>query len=259
MNAQIDPAFIKNNHLDGDAFYIPGGNVGVLLVHGLTATTAEVRILAEGLSQENYTVTAPLLPGHGTNPFDANRYTWQDWLEACSAALSDLRTNCDRIFVGGESTGALLGLMLAHNNQDVIGVLTYAPALRLAISPIRKLMIYLFSPFKSYYEKEGTDDGLPWKGYTVSPLNAVKQLFKLQKAVFRILPAISLPILVIQGRRDYTVNEDVPDIIKEKAHRSMVEIHWMENSSHVVAIDIEHEEVIALTKDFIRNHLERIA
>ena len=35
---------MKNAHLDGDAFLIEGKDIGVVLLHGFTATTAEVQI-----------------------------------------------------------------------------------------------------------------------------------------------------------------------------------------------------------------------
>lgn len=255
MSKDVSPQYIKNSHLDGDSFAIPGGNIGILLIHGLTATTAEVRLLAEGLAEEDYSISAPLLPGHGTNPHDANLYHWKDWLRVCSHALETLRDTCDYLFVGGESTGALLALLLAHKNPDIAGVLVYAPALKLTLPPIKRLIIRAASPFIPYFHKEVIDDGLPWKGYTVSPLRSVVQLFNMQSRVVRVLPSITQPILVIQGEKDSTVHHDTPAFIKDNALLSCVEVHWMKNSSHVVAIDIEHQEVISITKEFIKRQL----
>ena len=34
-----------NPHMDGSSFFFPGGPVGILLIHGFTATTVEVRAL----------------------------------------------------------------------------------------------------------------------------------------------------------------------------------------------------------------------
>ncbi|NJN99970.1 MAG: hypothetical protein HC875_40615 [Anaerolineales bacterium] len=43
---------LHNPHLPGDAFFWAGGPVGVLLSHGWTATTAEVRLLARHLHEK---------------------------------------------------------------------------------------------------------------------------------------------------------------------------------------------------------------
>ena len=65
--------FLHNDHLPGDEFFWEGNNTGILLSHGYTATTAEVRPLAETLYRQGYTVAGPLLPGHGTDPKDMCR------------------------------------------------------------------------------------------------------------------------------------------------------------------------------------------
>jgi len=57
---------MKNPQLDGESFFFEGNEIGVALFHGFTATTAEVRPLAEYLRSFGYTLSAPLLPGHGT-------------------------------------------------------------------------------------------------------------------------------------------------------------------------------------------------
>ena len=64
-NRDSDSA-IFNPELEGGSFFWKGGGTGVLLLHGLTATTAEVRPLAKCLLVEGYTVSGILLPGHGT-------------------------------------------------------------------------------------------------------------------------------------------------------------------------------------------------
>jgi len=90
---------MKNVHLDGDAFLIEGNHVGVVLLHGFTATTAEVRLLADYLRGFGYTLSAPLLPGHGTQPEELNKTSWIDWYEAAERAYLELRGKCTKVFV----------------------------------------------------------------------------------------------------------------------------------------------------------------
>lgn len=58
--------YMINPELDGSSITWQGGKTGFLLLHGFTATTAEVRPLGEALHAAGHTVSAPLLPGHGT-------------------------------------------------------------------------------------------------------------------------------------------------------------------------------------------------
>jgi len=64
--------YIVKPHLDGSSFQLPGNRTGFVLLHGFTATTTEVKPLAERLHHEGYTISAPLLPGHDSHPDDLN-------------------------------------------------------------------------------------------------------------------------------------------------------------------------------------------
>jgi carboxylesterase len=242
---------IKNPHLKGGPFYWGAGPTGILLVHGFTATTAEVRPLAEALHANNYTVAGPVLPGHNTYPEDINNYTWRNWVSTVETAYQELVARCERVYVGGESTGGLLALYLAAQHAEIAGVLTYAPALKLQLKPIDHLKLRLSAPFISYLPKGGEDDNLPWKGYTVNPLKGVVQLLKFQKQVLSRLLLIRCPLLIVQGKLDNTVDPDVPQMIYDRVSSAVKEVHWMENSSHCVAIDCEREQVAEITLEFL--------
>lgn len=242
---------IKNSHLEGGPFFWEAGSTGVLLVHGFTATTAEVRPLAKALHAQGYTVAGPVLPGHNTYPEDINNFKWQDWVEKVTEEYKKLASQCEKVFVGGESTGGLLGLYLATQQPEISGVLAYAPALKLNISYFDQLKLRLLAPFISYLPKGGEEDDLPWKGYSVNPLKGVVQLLELQKQVRPQLEKIRQPTLVIHGRLDTTVDSGVPQMIIEGIRSTIKEIHWMEKSGHCVALDCELDQVAKITLQFL--------
>lgn len=242
---------IYNPHLEGEAFLWEGGPIGVLLSHGFTATTAEVRLLGKLLHAQGYTISAPLLPGHNSRPEDLNRVHWRDWVAAVDQAYLELRERCDPVFVGGESTGALLALYLAAQHPEILGVLAYAPALKLKMSSFDRLRLYLAAPFIPYVPKENMDSDTPWQGYPVNPLRGVIQLLELQKEILRRLPSIRQPVLIVQGRLDTSVHPSVPALIAEKVGSTDKEIHWMEHSRHVVILDKELDQVAEITQNFI--------
>jgi carboxylesterase len=107
-------SLIHNQHLPGTSFFWEGGSTGILLSHGYTATTAEVRPVAQLLHTRGFTVAGPLLPGHGTDPLEMIRYRWQDWAVALEQSYRELAQRCDTVFIGGESMGGLLSLYLAN-------------------------------------------------------------------------------------------------------------------------------------------------
>jgi carboxylesterase len=243
---------IQNPQLNGDPFFWEAGPTGVLLMHGFTATTAEVRPLAEKLLAAGYTVAGPVLPGHNTDdPANINRYTWRDWVAEAEKAYRELATRCERVFVGGESTGGVLALWLAAHHPQISGSLLYAPAIKLRIRPVDQVKLHLIAPFVPYLPKQNKDESLPWKGYTVNPIKGVQQLLKLQKQVWPLLPQIRRPVLIIQGREDATVDPAVPDEIYRRVRATLKEIHWMENSGHCVTIDRDAGRVAEITLAFI--------
>lgn len=242
---------LHNPELLGDEFFWPGGPVGILLCHGFTATTAEVRPLARCLHAEGYTIAGPLLPGHNTSPQDLNHVHWQDWVEAYDKAVENLYTQCDQIILGGESTGALLSLYRTIHDPRPAAILAYAPALKLALKPTTRFFLPLLAQFKSNWSKGPLQDGTPWQGYRVYPLKGTLQLIQLQKQIDPFLSQISQPILIVQGRKDATVHPDVPERIASRVRSSIKEIHWMEYSSHTVIVDRELDSVFQLTLSFL--------
>lgn len=51
---------------DPAPFILTGGDDGILLIHGFTGSPAEMRPLGCYLHERGLTVSAPLLPDHGT-------------------------------------------------------------------------------------------------------------------------------------------------------------------------------------------------
>ncbi len=219
---------LRNPHLEGTPFYWESGPVGVLLCHGFTATTAEVRLLAGSLHEQGYSVAGPLLPGHGTTPQDCNQHTWQDWYTSVEHSYQQIASHCQTVGVGGESTGALLILRLAAMHSEIAGVLCYAPALRLLLAPAKVLLLSLCAPFLTSIPKAPSTDDNPWQGYAVDPLKGARELLRLQKVIYPLLPQIHQPIIILQGRLDPTVHPESPQIIFDQVSSS-IRLLWRTN------------------------------
>lgn len=246
---------MQNPQLEGSSFYWPAGDHGILLIHGFTATTAEVRPLGQFLHAAGYTVSGLLLPGHGTYPEDANRFSWLDWAMSVDHAYQHLRKKCDRVFLGGESMGGLLTLYQASITQNIERIVVYAPALKLR-SQRAGVLARLLAPFMAVIQKPAspltTADEL-WNGYTVYPLKAMVELLKMQRAVLKQLPRIHQPLLIIQGRLDQAVDTGVPEQIRSRVNSAHIEIHWLENSGHCVILDQERQQAMEITLKFLQS------
>jgi carboxylesterase len=244
---------LHNPHLEGKPFFWKAGSVGVLLSHGYTATAAEVRLLAERLHEKGYTVAAPLLAGHGTKAADLNKVTWRDWVASAEESYAQLTAHCERVFVGGESMGGLVALHLASQHPEAAGVLLYAPAIQLIMTPLDKIKVYAGSLFISEVERASLDVSDKWQGYPNLPLKGVIQLLQFQNALRPRLPQIHQPVLVFQGRKDLTVHPSAGDVILQGVSSRVKEHHWMEQSTHPILLDCELDAVTELTLRFMQS------
>lgn len=243
---------LHNPHLEGGEFFWEAGPVGVFLSHGFTATTAEVRLFAKRLHEKGFSVGGPLLAGHGNRPEDLNRVKWQDWVESGEKVYEQLSSRCDKVFLGGESMGALVALYLASRHPAVCGVMVYAPAISLTISNMDRIKLYLGSPFMPFAKRESMDASDKWQGYDPElPTKGILQTLKFQEAVKQVLPNVYQPIIVFQGRKDTVVSTESGEIILRGVRSTIKEHHWMEGSSHPILLDDELDAVTELSLRFI--------
>lgn len=242
-----------NQELDGESFFLEGGEEGVLLIHGFTATTTEVLPLAKVLNEAGYSVSAPLLPGHSTTPDDMNRKKWQNWFACVQEALDDLRQRCRSVWVGGESMGGLLSLLLGARNPDLAGVLLYAPALRTLRRQPKSL---IFLQYLVKYVAKGPGDGSPgWKGYDVYPLRAMVQLNRLQRQVRRELPDVQQAVLICMADKDDSVDPRVADDLMRALSQEKTELIWFKDSPHCMILGPEQEAIFTESLRFMRERV----
>ena len=243
--------YLRNPHLDGSAFFWPNGDVAVLCLHGFTATTVEVRKMAEFLFEQGYTVKAPLLPGHGTSPIDMNKTRWQDWFAVAEESLKDLLMNYRKVLVLGESMGGLLTLHLAAKYPEVSGILLFAPAIRISNLWLAKFLW----PFIPSLKKKPPDNDLPQQSYTAFPLRAAASLHKLQIIVHSELKNIYTPVRIFQGKHDDTIDPLGAVFAYERIGSEDKDLIILSESCHLILLDKQMPQVQEMTHEFIQKVL----
>lgn len=240
-------------------FFLAGGPVGVLLIHGFTGAPPEMRRLGDYLHGEGLTVSAPLLPGHGTTVADCNSVRWQQWAAHVEGALADLRARCATVFVGGLSMGGVLTLQLAAQHSDLAGALLYAPAIQVSdgwgrwVAPLLKHMVRTFPKGKDDWADPDAR-ALGWS-YDQYPVAGAHQLFKLIAHVRHALPRVTVPLLIVTSKGDRTVPPAAADLIARHVATEDITRLVLERSGHVVTLDAEWQLVAEKTGAFIRAHL----
>jgi len=245
----------EHPELDGKTFFLNGNQIGVLLIHGFTATTVEVRMLADFFSKKGFTVSAPLLPGHGTTPEDLNKRKYGEWIKCVEDSYHLLMKTCTKVIIGGESMGAVLSLHLAESHPEINALLLYSPAIKITSLKYSKILRHLF-PF---IRKKDYDEIMPWQGYTVYPLFAASELLQLQKLVIQKLHQVHQPMIVFHGAYDRTIDPDSSDLIISSVNSSIKTKYTMANSGHVILLDKEFLNTAELTWKFLNElKIERL-
>jgi esterase/lipase len=187
---------------------------GVLLIHGLLASPAEVRDYGEYLVRQGYTVMGVRLKGHGTSPYALQNQTRKDWYQSVIRGYRILRVHCSRIFVTGFSTGGSLALKLAAENfPEIIGVNAIAlpikfinPALFFVplLHGTNKLvdMLSTFEGVKPFIEN---DSEHPHVNYKHVPVKSLYELRVLIDEMEDFVPHCKVPTLILQGDKDPVV------------------------------------------------------
>jgi len=220
-------------------FFFPGGGTGVLLIHGFSASPAQMRRLGAALSGRGHTVLGICLPGHGTHITDMERSDWVQWLQAAREGVHRLAKSCTQIFVAGLSMGGALSLILA-GELPVAGVIPIAAPMRLfdPFFPYARVV----KLFIRYREHRNYDpDNI---AYHVTPVRKVEDLRKLMRMAEKGLPRIECPMLIVQGLLDRTVKPKSAQIIYDNAVNCPYrQILYLENSPHVCTYAPEFDKL----------------
>lgn len=229
---------------------------GCLILHGFTSSLDTVRALVPMAERLEMPYRMPVLRGHCTQPEDLCGVTWRDWYEDAVAALRELRTEADQIFICGLSMGGLVALHLAADHQeDIAGVATIAAAVHIADPLIR------FSPVMARFVKMWK--GNPRGGYSDASLvakntnynrfamDSLVSLFRYGKIVTHLLPRVQAPLLVIHSRKDRVIKPISAEIIYHNAGSRTKHLRWFEVSGHEMLQDCEAETVVAEIEQFI--------
>lgn len=245
--------------LDPSPFFLVGGQTGVLLIHGFTASPTQLRLVGDNLHQRGMTVSAPLLPGHGTTVTDLSKQRWQDWFQHVNLALTDLKARCNTVFVAGISLGSLLTLYLAAQHTDLKGVVLYSPLVKMPggiaihLVPVLKYLIRELVKPPDFFTDPNARARL-WDYPKVS-LFAVHEVARLRARVQPLLARITRPTLIIYSTLDRLIARNSAQFTYDHigaADKTLITLH---NSGHDVTLDSEWKKVAEQTWQFIRKHL----
>ncbi|WP_082493427.1 carboxylesterase [Acidovorax sp. Leaf160] len=256
----------------------PLATTGVLLIHGLTGTPNEMRLLAKGLHRAGFTVLAVQLAGHCGTQDDLIATRWQDWVDSVRRGADRLMQHTGRPIVAcGLSMGALLALALAiERPKQVAGVVALSTTFRydgwsipgytrLAfLLPLFKALgigrrsVFMEAPpygikdealrervVSQMHAGDSAAAGLPG-----NPWWSVIELRALSAHVRRNLGRVRAPCLVMHARHDDIAAAGNAEEIVRGVRHAPVELVLLDDSYHMITIDRDRRTVLARTVAF---------
>ena len=236
-----------------------GSKTGILLIHGFTNTTYELRKLIDFLTEKKYHVVADNLPGHGSSVRECNSTTYLDWIEYVEKRMAYLSSHCDNIFVCGISMGALLAMHLSIV-FPINGLISAAPVLEFN----KPFKVHILNPIfcrllKSRLKKYEFNKGQKiYYGYNRWPLIALNQVRKLSSHVYKnVLHQITCPSLLIHSKEDHTSIFNNYSLMKRYIQAEEISSMIVDKSTHnIFDCDVEKDLIQDRINQFIINNIK---
>lgn len=279
---QIQQSSLQEVCLTPHEFVMPGegpnARIGVLLIHGLTGTPAEMRLLGKGLNKQGFTIYGVQLAGHCAAMEDLVTSRWTDWLSSVESGLQRFGRHVDHVVVAGLSMGSLLSLAVAQKHPDkVAGVGALSTTFRydgwsipsytrLAfLLPLFRLLgigrnsVFMEAPpygikdeaLRARVVEQMNSGDSSAAGLPGNPWWSVIELRALSAHVMKNLPQLRSPCLVLHAKEDDISSVSNAYDIERIAVNAKVELVLLDNCYHMITIDRERRTVIAKLNDFI--------
>ncbi|MBV9231563.1 MAG: alpha/beta fold hydrolase, partial [Chloroflexi bacterium] len=240
-----------------------------------------LRELGEALANQGIRAHGIVLPGHEGNPERLINIGWKQWLAYTEEALAEL-AQYRHVFLAGLSMGGVLALLLAGRHRErIAGTIVMSTPTRISggwqlkMLPLARYFVKWFYPLSriDFNDPQMQAEALKqarlrdpdvvidfsdvptidyMKRMIRIPVSAINELVRLTDMGRKRLGLIQSPLLIIQSKRDQTVN---PACAEELFHLATAakpkSLHWLERSDHVITLGPEKEEVFRLCLSFI--------
>lgn len=223
------------------------------MCHGFTGSPHSVRPWAKHLAARGWTVSLPLLPGHGTTWQECNRTGWRDWFATVDEAFGQLRERCERVFVCGLSMGGTLALRLAEQHGgDVTGIVLVNPAVAMLRWDTKFLPV--LGRLVPSVAAIGNDIALPGVlegAYARTPVRAAASLRRFQNLVRHDLGRVTQPLLLLHSEQDHVVEPANSALVLAGISSTDVREILLTESYHVATLDHDAPVIFDETVAFV--------
>jgi carboxylesterase len=234
----------------------------VLLLHGYNDSPQSMSSMAAALHGRGWSVSVPLLPGHGRRLQDWAAARAPDWERAARSELASLRATHAEVAVGGLSMGGALAFVLAAEQPAVRAVVTFAPYLHASL-PVELLRFVApvaalgakYLPAGGSRSVHDPDASAKMIAYRRSTPRLLVELEKIVRRARAALPLVRQPVLVVQSREDNRIPVSSAEAAFALIGSADKTLYWSSGGGHVVTVDFGHEEIERIAADWLEPRL----
>jgi carboxylesterase len=225
-------------------FTFEGGERAVLMLHGFTGNSADVRMLGRYLEKRGYTCHAPIYKGHGVPPEQLVFTGPEDWWKDVMQAYQFLKEKGhEKIAVVGLSLGGVFSLKLAYS-VPVLGVVPMCAPMTIKSEDVMYKGVLAYArEYKRHEGKTVEQIEAEMQVFAKTPMNTLQALQQLIRDVRNNVDMIYAPTFVVQARHDEMINPESATIIYNEVESNVKQIKWYEESSHVITMDKQKDEL----------------
>lgn len=225
-------------------FFFEAGPRAVLLLHGFTGSSADVRMLGRFLEKKGYTSLAPQYRGHGTAPEELIKTNPDEWWQDVQDAYNRLQeAGYQEIAVAGLSLGGVFSLKLGLN-QPVKGIITMcAPMTMRTLDLMFEGVLAYAKQYKRYEGKTADEIEKEVEAIRQKGMPSLPELQKLVSDVRAEVDLVYAPLFVVQAANDNIIDPKSAHYIYEEAQSNMKDMKWYEQSGHVITLGREKDQL----------------
>ncbi|TDL78851.1 alpha/beta hydrolase [Peribacillus frigoritolerans] len=235
-------------------FIFEGGDRAVLLLHGFTGNTADVRMLGRYLNERGYTCHAPQYKGHGVPPEELVHTGPEDWWKDVLEGYNLLKERGhESIAVAGLSLGGVFSVKLGYT-VPVKGIVPMCAPMYIKNEEVMyKGILEYARNFKKFEGKSEAEIEEEMKRFEKTPMNTLRALQELIADVRNNVDMVYSPAFVAQARHDHMINTDSANIIYNEVESDNKHLKWYEESGHVITLDKERDQLHADVYEFLES------
>jgi carboxylesterase len=221
-----------------------GGDRAVLLLHGFTGSTGDMKKLGRYLNERGFTCHAPLYAGHGLPPEELVRTGPDEWWNDVVNGYQFLKDEgYEDITVVGISLGGLFSLKVGIE-YPVTGVVSMcAPTQGKSIDRLNNRLLDYAKAYKKFEGKDASQIEDEVRLLEENPMESLKDVLHIIEDTSDKLDLITKPTLVLQGSLDAPDYKNSASVIYNEIDTQHKQLIWYEHSGHIITLGKERMKV----------------